>query len=182
MSSNSQEQQTASKGPISPSQGSSETSSPEQPEVNEELKAAFAQLLAILNKYHSDQKKTSIRELWKTYRTATLLADYYKRVAHVQPQELNLDAATANDFSHLRLMKDYENQALNILYAISGIMRANRAMFAELEQVSRKILSLDDNTFYGELSASVARDTLKSIQKKGKTMESVLMKLSKYSG
>jgi hypothetical protein len=54
------------------------------------------------------------------------------------------------------MMGDYETQAIDAYHAILEIMRANRAIIAKIEEVSRKILSLANRTPYYKLFIDMA--------------------------
>ncbi|KAH0358005.1 hypothetical protein KCU83_g647, partial [Aureobasidium melanogenum] len=141
-------------------QVSDDAGSSEQSQLREELKTACTQLLDILNKRHLGEQKTYLRELWRTYRTASFVASYHRREAHAQVQILDLDTATASDISHLGMMSDHEKQAIDAYHAILEIMRADRTIIAETEEASLKILSLADGTPYRELFADMTQDEI----------------------
>ncbi|KAG9653321.1 hypothetical protein KCU95_g5408, partial [Aureobasidium melanogenum] len=165
-----------------PSQVSDEADNSEQSELKEELKNACTQLLAILNKRRTGSKKTDLRELWNAYCVATVVADYHRREAHAQAQILDLDTATASDMSHLGMISDHEKQASDAYHAMLKIMRADRTIIAEIEEASRKILSLADETPYRELFADMTQVFLESVKRERENMESFLVVLSNWTG
>lgn len=79
------------------------------------------------------------------------------------------------------MVNDCEKQALDDFHAILKIMRAGRAVFAEVEEASRRILSLTDETPYRKFLAAMTQGTLEGMQREPRNMESFLIRLSKYS-
>ncbi|KAH0360242.1 hypothetical protein KCU65_g9517, partial [Aureobasidium melanogenum] len=78
--------------------------------------------------------------------------------------------------------KSLEKHALDAYHAILKIMRADRAIFDEIEEASHKALLLADKMPYGELFATMAQVTLDNIQKERQHMEWFLMRFPNYPG
>ncbi|KAG9732533.1 hypothetical protein KCU73_g11299, partial [Aureobasidium melanogenum] len=163
-------------------QVSEDAGNSEQSKLREELKAACTHLRAILKKRRLGNQKAYLRELWRTYYTASSDAKRHRTEAHAEGQILDLDTATASDISHLEMMGDHEKQATDAYHAILEIMRADRATIAEIEEASRKILSLVDGTPYRELFTDMAQVMLERTQRDREHMESFLRVLSSSTG
>ncbi|KAH0154439.1 hypothetical protein KCU67_g9067, partial [Aureobasidium melanogenum] len=163
-------------------QVSDDAGNSEQSKLREELKAACTHLRAILEKRRLGNQRAYLRELWRTYYTASSDAKRHRTEAHPEGQILDLDTATASDISHLKMMSDHEKQATDAYHAILEIMRADRATIAEIEEASRKILSLADGTPYRELYTDMAQVMLERTQRDREHMESFLRVLSSSTG
>ncbi|KAH0340526.1 hypothetical protein KCU81_g6788, partial [Aureobasidium melanogenum] len=163
-----------------PSQCDKEASSSEQlkPKIKKELKTESRKLLAILNNLASRDKSTHIRDLWKIYRTATRTANRHRRAVHVRGQIIDLESATASEISHLEMMSDREKQALDAYHALLEIMRADRAIFTEIEEASHRISSMVKKTPHSELFAAAVQVTMNSIQRQRENMDAFLISLS----
>lgn len=118
-----------------------------------------------MDKRHSGNKQTYLRELWVDYRMATLIAKYHRTAVHAQGRILDLDTATANDITQFQIMTDHENQALDAYHTILKIMRADRIVFTEIEEASRKVLLLAHETPYFELFADMVQAILDGIER-----------------
>lgn len=96
---------------------------------------------------------------------AIFFTNHYKRVSGIQAQALDLDIATANEISHLRRMSDWEKQALDAYHASLKVMRVRMTVLAEIEESSRKIMALTDESPNGIYLARKAQAALKDVQK-----------------